>query len=156
MYDLNNVRIISGGQSGVDRAALDFALNHKMVCGGYCPKGRLAEDGVISKIYPLSETKSSLYKERTRLNVEVSDALLVIYKTNLGAGTKLAIETAKQLKKDYFIIQLPAEEVNIEMLIQWLGITKPSSINIAGPRESSDKGIYLQTLKLLKQIFVTD
>lgn len=153
MYNLYSIKIISGGQSGVDRAALDFAIKHKLDCGGYCPKGRLAEDGVISGIYNLTETTSSFYKERTRLNVEKSDALLVIYQNNIGSGTKLAIETAKKLKKDYYIIQLPSDNDHIERLLEWLFIKKPASINIAGPRESSDEGIYLQTLKFLEQVY---
>jgi len=153
VFDLHKIKIISGGQSGVDRAALDFAIKHKLDCGGFCPKGKLAEDGIISEVYPLIETKSSLYKERTRLNVEISDALLVIYRNNIGIGTELAIEIAKTLKKDYHIIKLSSDEIQIDRILKWLLFLKPSSINIAGPRESTDKGIYLHSFEFLEKLY---
>jgi predicted Rossmann-fold nucleotide-binding protein len=71
-------RIISGGQTGVDRAALDVALELGIPCGGWCPKGRLAEDGSIDLRYPLKETNSSEYRERTEKNVEDSDGTLIL------------------------------------------------------------------------------
>jgi len=153
VFDLHNIKIISGGQSGVDRAALDFAIKYKLDCGGFCPKGRLAEDGIISGIYPLIETNSSLYKERTRLNVEISDALLIIYENNIGSGTQLAIEVAKTLNKDYHVIQVPSDEIHIDRILKWLLFLKPANINIAGPRESNDKGIYLHTIEFLEQLY---
>jgi len=153
VFDLKSIKIISGGQSGVDRAALDFALKYKLDCGGYCPKGRLAEDGIISGIYPLTEISGTLYKERTRLNVEISDALLVIYKNNMGRGTELAIEIAKTLNKEYHIIRLPSDKIYIESILKWLLLLKPASLNVAGPRESNDKGIYLLALIFLEQLF---
>ncbi len=75
------MKIISGGQSGVDRAALDFCLENNIPCGGWCPKGRMAEDGRISDKYPLIETESEDYAERTRLNVENSDGTLIIFRS---------------------------------------------------------------------------
>ena len=74
-----NFKIVSGGQSGVDRAALDFALENKIPCGGWCPKGRLAEDGRIHHRYPLRETSSTDYRVRTQANVEDSDGTLILY-----------------------------------------------------------------------------
>lgn len=155
MFGLNSIKIISGGQSGVDRAALDFAINNKLECGGYCPKGRLAEDGRISEFYPLIETNSSFYKERTRLNVEISDVLLVIFNNKIGSGTELALDIAKKLNKDYYIIRIPSDASQLDKLLKWLFLKEPAIINIAGPRESSDKGIYLHTLNFLQLLYLT-
>lgn len=151
--DFKNIEIISGGQSGVDRAALDFALNNNIKCGGFCPIGRLAEDGIIDKKYPLSETQSSIYQERTRLNIEQSDAVLVIYEKNLGRGTKLAIDITAAIDKPVFVVKLPSNNKLIENLIAWMKKVNPSKLNIAGPRESSDKGIYDKTYSFLTKVF---
>ncbi len=69
-------KIVSGGQTGVDRAALETALALGIPCGGWCPKGRKAEDGAIPEHYPVTETESATYEERTRLNVCESDATM--------------------------------------------------------------------------------
>ena len=89
-------RIISGGQTGVDRAALDAALEYNFPCGGWCPKGRLAEDGIISQKYPLKETESSEYEVRTKLNVRGSDGTLILTWGKPTGGTTLTVEFAKQ------------------------------------------------------------
>ena len=152
MINLKNIEIISGGQSGVDRAALDFALQNNIKCGGYCPKGRLAEDGIIDKKYPLLETQSSIYKERTRLNIEQSDAVLVIYEKDLGIGTKLTIEISKKKSKSIFIAKLPTNKQLIEDVIFWLNKIKPTKLNIVGPRESTSEGIYDKTYSFLSKV----
>lgn len=151
--NFKNIEIISGGQSGVDRAALDFALNNNIKCSGFCPKGRLAEDGIIDKKYPLTETQSSIYQERTRLNIEQSDAVLVIYNKDLGKGTKLALDNSEKIGKATFIAQLPPKNQLIEDLISWLVEVQPTKLNIAGPRESSDMGIYDKTYCFLTKVF---
>ena len=150
MIELNKIKIISGGQSGVDRAALDFSIANNLMCGGYCPKGRLAEDGRIEDKYPLLETITEDYNERTIKNVEISDALLVIHKSPIDKGTMLAIDEARKLQKEIFILKI--SDFDLEELISWLDKTKPSSLNIAGPRESNDEGIYLLTIKVLQQL----
>lgn len=153
MIIFKNIEIISGGQSGVDRAALDFALENGISCGGYCPKGRLAEDGIIDKKYPLLETQSSIYQERTRLNIEQSDAVLVIFEKDLGKGTKLAIEFAEKTNKSIFVAKMPSNNQLLEEVIIWLNKLKPIRLNIAGPRESSDMGIYEKTYTFLTDAF---
>lgn len=150
------IKIISGGQSGVDRAALDFALTNDIKCGGFCPKGRLAEDGRIDEKYPLTETLSTLYQERTRLNVEQGDAMLVIYEKTLGRGTQLAIDIAKKSGKAILLAKLPSNKTLIDETILWLKKTKPLKLNIAGPRESSSKGIYIKAFAFLNEIFPHD
>ncbi len=84
--------IISGGQSGVDRAALDFALKHRISCGGWCPLGRMAEDGKIPNRYPLKETESEDPSFRTRKNIEDSDGSLIIYSHEMDEGTRYTIQ----------------------------------------------------------------
>jgi len=100
------MKIISGGQTGVDRAALDFCLENDISCGGWCPKGRLAEDGCIAEKYLLIETETKDYAERTLLNVENSDGTLIIYKNEMDGGSELTLEFVKEKKKPHFLIDL--------------------------------------------------
>lgn len=82
------MKIISGGQTGVDRGALEAALEAGIECGGTCPAGRKAEDGIIPEIYPLTELESTVYSDRTRKNVIDSDATLIIHFGRLEGGTR--------------------------------------------------------------------
>lgn len=145
------LKIISGGQSGADRAALDFCLENNIPCGGHCPKGRLAEDGCIADKYPLIETQSEDYTERTRLNVEHSDGALIIYRDVMDAGTQLTLDIIKTMEKPYFSINL---SLNIDPVIvkNWLFNNEVSTVNIAGPRESSCPEIYQQSKLFLSKI----
>ena len=102
---ISNLKIVSGGQSGVDRAALDFALQYGILCGGWCPKGRKAEDGKIDEKYPLKETVDDNYNTRTKLNVEHSDGTLIFFKKMPDKGTLLTIKFAEEFNK-------PVLEVN--------------------------------------------
>jgi hypothetical protein len=93
-------RIVSGGQTGADRAALDWALSHNLPCGGWCPKGRKAEDGTIDPKYPLKESSSASYLQRTEWNVRDSDAtVLFSIAPSLGGGSKKTVEFAKNHNK---------------------------------------------------------
>jgi hypothetical protein len=74
---MKSIKIVSGGQTGADRAALDWALAHSVACGGWCSKGRKAENGPIDPKYPLKETPSDVYIQRTEWNVRDSDATVV-------------------------------------------------------------------------------
>jgi hypothetical protein len=94
------IKIVSGGQTGADRAALDWALAHKVECGGWCPKGRKAEDGPIDLKYPLKETPSASYLQRTEWNVRDSDAtVLFSIEPTLTGGSKRTMEFARKHKK---------------------------------------------------------
>ena len=138
-----NITIISGGQSGVDRAALDFALKNNIKFGGWCPKGRLAEDGIIPNNYPLKETTTTEYKERTRLNVRDSDGTLILYKDKMDEGTMLTHKLALEMEKSALSIKLSADQAfNKEQLSKWITNNNISVLNIAGLRESSSPGIY--------------
>ena len=98
--------MVSGGQTGVDRAALDTALALGMPCGGWCPKGRLAEDGPIPQRYPLAETPSAATAQRTEWNVRDSDATLVILRGPAGGGTGATIRFARALGRPLRVVAL--------------------------------------------------
>ena len=100
------MKIISGGQAGVDRAALDFALKYNIPCGGWCPKGRKAEDGRIEDKYPLTETGTYLYVVRTKLNVDSSDATLILFAGELGNGSSFTAEYALTRKRPLLIANM--------------------------------------------------
>jgi len=146
-------KLISGGQAGVDRAALDFALAHQIECGGWCPKGRIAEHGIIPLKYPLTETSGSDYRERTQLNVKDSDGTLLFINGNIDKGTKLTIDTAANLKKPCFIFDF-SKNPEKKKLLQWLTDNKIKVLNIAGPRESNSLGIYGLVYDMLNKIFL--
>ncbi|MBL4889445.1 MAG: putative molybdenum carrier protein, partial [Candidatus Lindowbacteria bacterium] len=145
------VKIVSGGQTGVDRAALDFALARRIKCGGWCPKGRRAEDGPLDSLYPLIETDTPDYAIRTELNVKDSDGTLIITKSKPSGGTALTILCAKKLKKPCFVVDLtkPSSDSDSE-LTAWITTNKIKTLNIAGPRESGKPGIYDDAMKFLE------
>src|SRR5437773_7677284 len=105
-------KIISGGQTGVDRAALDLAIKHGIPYGGFIPKGRWAEDGTIADTYQgLVETPTSDPSERTRMNVMSSEAVLVVSRGEPDGGTKLTIALAKQYEKPFVHVNLAQEQL---------------------------------------------
>src|SRR6516162_5915243 len=99
-------KVVSGGQTGVDRAALDIALELGVPCGGWCPKGRLAEDGVIPDRCPLTETPTKRYPQRTEWNVRDSDATLILAAGKPTVGTKLTVEVCRRLGKPHLVVVL--------------------------------------------------
>ena len=145
------IRIISGGQTGVDRAALDVALRLNLDCEGFCPAGRLAEDGPIDKRYPLQETESADPAVRTELNVRDSDATLIISPTALQGGTALAQQTAAALGRPCLVID-PADSDAAWKAAAWLDKHDIRILNIAGPRESESPGINDSAAAFLLQV----
>jgi hypothetical protein len=105
------LKIISGGQTGVDRGALDAALAFEVECGGWCPAGRLAEDGTIPKRYPVMELANAGYAERTARNVADSDGTLVISKGEPTGGTRETIDRCVEMRKPYLIIDCASMSV---------------------------------------------
>lgn len=144
-------KIVSGGQTGVDRAALDTAIHFDIPCGGWVPKGRRAEDGPIPSMYPVTETTSSAYDARTRMNVEDSDATLLLTRGEPSGGTKLTLEIARELGRPYHIVDLNRTHSPLAAL-RWLEAKRPSTLNVAGPRESSAGGIHAEAQKFLTNL----
>lgn len=143
------LKIVSGGQTGVDRAALDAALACGLPVGGWCPAGRRAEDGVIAARYPLIETPSQKYPQRTAWNVRDSDVTLILTLRELDSGSKLTADVANRLGKPYVVASLNAspEIIRLPELLPFA--LDEVVLNIAGPRESRCPGIYARAFGFL-------
>ena len=135
---MNPFRIVSGGQTGVDRAALEFALAHGIRHGGWCPRGRRAEDGIIPRRYRLRETGSASYDVRTRWNVRDSDATVIFCaKARLSGGTKAAAEFAIKLGRPLLVLTgSKAPERAARQVKAFMEKHGVRTLNIAGPRAS--------------------
>ncbi len=147
-------KIISGGQTGADRAALDWAIAHGIAHGGWCPRDRRAEDGAIDARYRLQETESPHYRQRTGYNVEDSDGTLVLNLGPLTGGTLETIRIAERLGKPCLLLALDAgaTPADAQKLSAWLGEKRISTLNIAGPREGKRPGMYAATCRLLETL----
>lgn len=145
-------KIISGGQTGVDRAALDAAIEPKIPCGGWCPRGRKAEDGVIHERYPLQKTPSDDYWERTEWNVRDSDGTLILSHGQPTGGTAYTIEYARKSKKPLLIFDLKAGS-DKEAFQKWIDENRIRILNVAGPRESHAAGeVYRKAKAILTSL----
>lgn len=138
-------KIVSGGQTGVDRAALNVARELKIPYGGWCPKGRIAEDGKIPAQFTyLLETPSSKYPQRTEWNVRDSNATLVICWGDPTGGTKMTVDQCVKQRKPHMVANLQGFSP-LAQVCSWLGTHKPSVLNIAGPRASKHPTINVET-----------
>ncbi|MBJ6724039.1 putative molybdenum carrier protein [Geomesophilobacter sediminis] len=148
-------RVVSGGQTGVDRAGLDAALELGMPIGGYCPCGRKAEDGTVPARYPLIELSSDYYCTRTEKNVVESDGTLILNQGELTEGTKLTHDYARQHGRPCLIVQLDQDPVlDPARVAEWLRGNRISVLNVAGPRESKcPGGIYDAAFRYLRRLF---
>jgi len=150
------LKVISGGQTGVDRAALDAAIAVGLDYGGSVPKGRMAEDGPIDRSYSmLTEMPHGTYKVRTEKNIEDADATLIVTRGKPTNGTAYTITYARKLQKPILIVDLIDENFtsSIQKVEEWLRSIYPQVLNVAGPRESKLPGIYVQTFYILTTIF---
>jgi hypothetical protein len=132
------VKIISGGQTGVDRAALDVALKHGIECGGWCPAARLDEFGRIPDQYPLQELEAGGLTERTLQNVKDSDGTVVISRGEPSGGTEQTIRFCVELKRPHELIDAskrPTEDA-AKLLTEFVRNNKVGILNVAGPRQS--------------------
>lgn len=145
-------RIVSGGQTGVDRGGLDAAIELGIEHGGWCPRGRLAEDGPIPARYQLRETEELEYAVRTERNVLDSDGTLVLYKDRLQRGTLLTYRLAQKHARPALCVRLD-QPVDFAKIQQWIIDKRVHVLNVAGPRASSSPGIDLETTELLKRVF---
>lgn len=145
---------MSGGQTGVDRAALDVALALGIPCGGWCPKGRLAEDGPIPERYPLRETRSARYARRTAFNVRDSDATLILAPRPLTGGTAYTERVAADLERPCLVV--PPVATELERVRGWLAANEVEVLNVAGPRESGAPGTYERACAFLRALLGAD
>lgn len=134
-------KIVSGGQTGVDRAALDAALAHDVPVGGWCPRGRRAEDGAIPERYPLKETPSEAYEQRTTWNVRDSDGTLILTAGVLEGGTALTKQMAQRRGRPVLHVRI-ADPAPVPMIRAWGEEHDVRILNVAGPRASEVEGIY--------------
>lgn len=151
-------KIISGAQSGADRAALDFAIEYEMDHGGWVPEGRRAEDGVVPAGYRVSELPGAGYTERTEQNVIDSDATLIVSRDQLSGGSLLTRQFAEQHGKPCLHINF-FEVIAFDAAIdihEWLRAHDIKILNVAGPRASKDSEIYQTTYELLETVFHID
>lgn len=149
------VQVISGGQTGVDRAALDVARELGIPCGGWCPWGRRAEDGVIPAWYPLREAPSRAYPERTALNVRDSDGTLVLTRGAPRGGTALTVSLARRAGKAVLVVDLGAG-ADAGLVRAWLAENEIRVLNVAGPRESEAPGIHDRAAAFLLEVLAGD
>ena len=158
-------KILSGGQTGVDRAALDVAVKLDVAYGGWCPKGRLDEKGVIpSKYSCLTEIEGNFicdqdnFNARTVKNIIDSNGTLIIVPSwplpeNIKDGTILTIEEIRRQDKPYYILNIENHYLND--CINWIREFEIGVLNVAGPRASNSPGIYSVSASLLEELFLS-
>lgn len=144
-------RIVSGGQTGVDRAALDAALDADFPCGGWCPLGRLAEDGPLDARYPLTEAETDEYAERTELNVFDSDGTLILTRGQPTGGTAFTIACAEAHGRPYLHLDLDVL-AEASTAFDWANTYEIAVLNVAGPRERNAPGIYDAALVFMREL----
>ncbi len=142
---------MSGGQTGVDRAALDAAIALEIAHGGWCPLGRLAEDGPIGEEYQLQEHFSPKYSDRTKRNVQDSDGTLVLYRSILEGGTLRTSRYADNLNKPCIKVRL-THPGRIERVRDWIVANGIRKLNVAGPRASKEPEVYRMAIEYLMRL----
>jgi hypothetical protein len=146
--------LVSGGQTGADRAALDFAIAQGYSHGGWAPRGRQAEDGPIPLKYQLTALASGGYRHRTRRNVADSDGTLILNLGDLAGGSLLTQAFARRMGKPLLVVPLDVgvTRETVVGVLAWLREHKIQTLNVAGPRESQRPGIYRLTGELLMAV----
>jgi hypothetical protein len=135
-------KIVSGGQTGADRAALDFAIAHGIPHDGWCPKGRRAEDGVIIAKYLLHETPARGYATRTEWNIRDSDGTVIFsLSERLSGGSLKTLALTVRLRKPHLHLSPASEDRSPELLERWMRQNNIRVLNVAGPRASEESGV---------------
>lgn len=136
-------KIVSGGQTGADRAALDAAIEASFPHGGFCPKDRQAEDGPIDQRYLLEKIDGG-YKQRTRMNAETTDGTVIFYQNLLEGGTEQTVLFCIKLRKPYKLIDIDllSTEIAAEKIVDFIVKHNIKALNVAGPRASKCPAIY--------------
>ncbi|KPV41271.1 molybdenum cofactor carrier [Thiohalorhabdus denitrificans] len=145
-------KVISGGQTGVDRAALDAAMAAGLAVGGWCPTGRRAEDGPLDARYPLVETPSRDYRQRTRWNVRDADATLVLGWGRLTGGTALTVGFIREYGRPHRVVPLDGDP-DPGPVRAWLREQEVTTLNVAGPRGDAEGRIYAAARAFLTALF---
>jgi Circularly permutated YpsA SLOG family len=155
-YKIDILKIISGGQTGVDRAALDVALKYRVKCGGWCPAGRLDESGKIPDRYPLKELKKGGPEERTLRNVQESKGTIVIYFHELSGGTAYTVGCCIEDGQPYRLIDAAkySPEDAATLMVSFVYDNEIDILNIAGPRETEWVGGYAYAFRAV-DVFVS-
>jgi len=148
-------KIISGGQTGADRAALDAGIESDFPVGGSCPSGRMAEDGPIDVRYPLDELKGG-YEERTRKNVEDSDGSVIFYDRYLHGGTEKTLAFCIELEKPCKLIDIDliSTDVAAKKAVSFVSDYKIAVLNVAGPRQSDCPPVYTYVKNTIQQVIL--
>jgi len=148
-------KIISGGQTGADRAALDFAIAHGIPHGGWCPRGRLAEDGPLEGCYELRETPEHEYAQRMEWNVRDSDGTVIFSVTpELTGGSKLTAELARELGKPCLHLSQVRDGLNAgKCLLYFVSEHHIRVLNVAGPRASNEPAVAKFVIEVLEALF---
>lgn len=153
---LENLTIVSGGQTGADRAALDFAIANNLPHRGWCPKGRRAEDGPLTQIYNLTETPSENYEQRTEWNVRDSDVTLIFsIGKHLSGGTLYTRRQATRLGKPVLHVH-PGTKNAAQKIRDFLLENNARVVNIAGPRASKESLVYEFVYSVLNELLALD
>ncbi len=149
-------KIISGAQTGVDRAALDAALAFGVPCGGWVPAGRRDEDGVIPPDYPVQELKEGGYRQRTIQNLSDADGTLILYFEELEGGTEQTLYRCIKLHRPYVLVdgaEISAERAS-DLALRFIRSRKISSLNVAGPRSSKRPEGHSYALDVISRLFM--
>ena len=147
-------KIVSGGQTGADRAALDWAIFHDLPHGGWCPNGRKAEDGVLPDQYQLTETPSASYPQRTQWNVRDSDGTVIFtIGSKLSGGSKLTADAATKLGKPWIHLSPSSSYEPARELLRFLSDNNIKVLNVAGTRGSKEPAVAAFVKKVLEEAF---
>jgi Circularly permutated YpsA SLOG family len=148
-------KIISGGQTGADQAALDFAIKHGIPHGGWIPKDRKTEDGILPDKYKLDEMPTGSYPKRTEKNILDSDGTLIFSRGKLTGGSALTRKLAKQHEKPWVHVDLDQmnEAIAADIITGWIERHGIQVLNVAGPRASKDPGIHDFVVGLLERVW---
>jgi hypothetical protein len=147
------MKIVSGGQTGVDRAALDVAMKYQIECGGWCPEGRLDECARIPDRYPVNELPNGGFAERTAANVKDSDATLIFHCGEVHGGTEYTLQCCSEQKRPRLLLdaQIVAPQEAGKMVRYFVQRLKINTLNVAGPRQSEWPGGYVYAFAALEK-----